>query len=212
MSAIVLTEELLVRRVIELNCPCSFELLYKAYANLVRAALQRRLHGLSSAVVEEFAQDFWARLPEVLASWDPNRGRLRTFLGVQASWAARSAEAKRRRRHAKRQAGELPATVGDPGASRCMSAFSLESAHGPEAALDGAGARKAEATARLERFVREGQDRPAYVVGAMLEGRSGRDIALELGLHPAQVSRDLARARTILDMQLSRHALQPALA
>lgn len=199
MSAIQLTEEALVRRVVELNCPCSFELLYKQYATLVRNALYRRLGGLSAAVVEEFAQDFWARLPEILRSFDPARGRLRTFLGVQASWSARSAEAKRRRRHARRQAAELPSFGGDPGASRCMSAFSLESAHGPEASLGGEGARKVVASAQLDRFLSERQDRPAYVVRSLLDGKSGRDIASELGLHPAQVSRDLARARVAFE-------------
>lgn len=199
MSAIQLTEEALVRRVVDLNCPCAFEILYKQYANLVRSALQRRLGGLSAAVVEEFSQDFWARAPEILRAWDPARGRLRTFLGVQASWSARSAEAKRRRRHARRQAGELPAFGGDPGMSRCMSAFSLESAHGPDARLEGEGARKAEATAKLESYLSGRQDRPAYVVASLLEGRSGRDIAGELGLHPAQISRDLARARVAID-------------
>lgn len=185
----------------------AFNEIYLRHRDAVRRALGRRLGGLSEAVVEEFSQDFWARLPELIGTWDPDRGSLRTFLVVQATWSARSAEAKRRRRHASRRAALLPIRGEDPGAVRCISAFSLENAEGPEERLDGAGARKASMTEAIHAYLNDSSDRPARVLRAHIEGRTGRDIAIELGVHPAQVSRDLARARRKLAMQLG-----PALA
>ncbi|MCB9796944.1 MAG: sigma-70 family RNA polymerase sigma factor [Alphaproteobacteria bacterium] len=180
----------------------AFNAIYLGHRDAVRRALGRRLGGLSEAVVEEFTQDFWARLPELIERWDPERGSLRTFLVVQATWSARSAEAKRRRRHASRRAALLPQRGEDPGAARCISAFSLENADGPEERLGGAGARKANMTEAIRAYLRDSTDRPAQVLRAHVEGRTGRDIAEELGVHPAQVSRDLARARKVLAMQL----------
>lgn len=192
----------LVRRIVEERCPCAFEVLYKRHQQPVSHAMGRRLGGLSASVVEEFAQDFWLRVPELLERWDPERGSLRTFLVVQATWSARSAEAKRRRRHASRRVALAPVRGEDPGASRCMSAFSLENADGPEVRLGGSGARKAGVAEAIHRYLASATDRPAQVLQAHMEGRSGRDIARDLGLHPAQVSRDLARARRRLEQEL----------
>jgi DNA-directed RNA polymerase specialized sigma24 family protein len=44
------------------------------------------------------------------------------------------------------------------------------------------------------------------VLRAFIEGRTGRDIAKEFGLHPAQISRDLARARARLSRELPTNA------
>lgn len=180
----------------------AFNTLYARYANPVHYAMSRALAGFCSSEVDELVQDFWARLPEMLPAWDPERGSLRTYLVVQASWAARSAEAKRRRRRASRRADTVPAFGQDPGASRCMSAWSLNNSEGPEAALDSAGSRKRRLSSALERYLGGSAERPARVLGAWLDGRSGRDIAQDLGLHPAQISRDLDRARRQLSVEL----------
>ena len=180
----------------------AFEVMYSRYANPVQYAMTRALGGFCSSEVDELTQDFWARLPELLPAWEPERGSLRTYLVVQASWSARSAEAKRRRRRASRRADQVPAQGQDPGASRCMSAWSLNNSEGPEAALDSTGQRKRRVSSAIERYLGACTDRPAQVLSAWLDGRSGRDIAKDLGLHPAQISRDLDRARRRLSVEL----------
>lgn len=180
----------------------AFTTLYNRYADPVRFAMGRALGGFCASEVDELVQDFWAKLPELLPAWDPERGSLRTYLVVQASWAARSAEAKRRRRRAARRVDELPVRAPDPGSSRCLSAWSLAHCEGPEQALDSAGARKGNLSAAIERYLTACGDRPAKVLGAWLDGRSGRDIAQDLNLHPAQISRDLERARRRLATDL----------
>lgn len=180
----------------------AFSALYSRYAGAVHFSMTRALGGFCSSEVDELVQDFWARLPELLPAWDPERGSLRTYLSVQASWAARSAEAKRRRRRAARRVDELPSRAPDPGSSRCMSAFSLSNSEGPESALDSAGERKRNLSSAIERYLTACGDRPARVLGAWLDGRTGRDIAKDLNLHPAQISRDLERARKRLATDL----------
>ncbi|MEY3210614.1 MAG: hypothetical protein RIT28_1095 [Pseudomonadota bacterium] len=192
----------LVKSYLTLRTGRSFEVIYHLHAEPVRRSMTRSLGGFCSSEVEEFLQEFWAKLPELLERWDPERGSLRTYLVVQAAWAARSAEAKRRRRRARRRANELPSFGQDPGASRCMSAWSLEHADGPEAAMGGVGARKNGVTQAIDQYLSQYADRPAKVLRAFIEGRTGRDIAKEFGLHPAQISRDLARARARLSREL----------
>jgi DNA-directed RNA polymerase specialized sigma24 family protein len=81
-----------------------------------------------------------------------------------------------------------------------MSAWSLDNTDGAEGARSGDGARKAHANQAIRAYLDSAKnDRPALVLRQWLDGRTGREIAKELGLHPAQVSRDLARARS--DMQ-----------
>lgn len=189
----------LVRAYLDDDDVQAFELIYKRYANDVHRAMGRALSGFSFAEVDEFSQELWARGRALMEPWDPERGTLRTYLVVQATWGARSAEAKRMRRHASRRAAQLPASGQDPGAMRCMSAWSLENADGAVARMGGDGARKAGATRAVRTYLKENEDRPAQVLEAWLEGRTGRDIAQELGVHPAQISRDLARARTRME-------------
>ena len=173
----------------------AFETLYRRYASDVRRSMARALQGFSQAEIDEFAQELWARGRALFEPWEPARGSLRTYLVVQATWGARTAEAKRMRRHASRRAAQVPASGQDPGAARCMSAWSLDNADGAEAAMTGDGARKANASQAIRRYLRDNDERPAKVLRAWLDGRSGRDIAKDLGVHPAQISRDLARAR-----------------
>jgi RNA polymerase sigma factor (sigma-70 family) len=186
----------LVQAYLERNDQNAFEQIYLRYKSNVYRAMSRALAGFSSAVVDEFSQELWARGPALFEPWDIERGTLRTYLVVQATWGARSAEAKRMRRHASRRAAELPASGQDPGASRCMSAWSLDNADGAEGALSGDGARKANASQAIRAYLDSAnEDRPAYVLRQWLDGRTGREIAKDLGVHPAQISRDLARAR-----------------
>ena len=189
----------LVRAYLDEDDIQAFELIYKRYANDVYRAMSRALSGFSFAEVDEFSQELWARGRALLEPYDPERGTLRTYLVVQATWGARSAEAKRMRRHAGRRAAQLPATGQDPAAMRCMSAWSLENADGAVARMGGNGARKAGATRAVRTYLAQNTDRPAQVLEAWLEGRTGRDIAQELGVHPAQISRDLARARSRME-------------
>ena len=191
----------LVRRYLDGDVS-AFDEIYRRYKSDVRRAMARALSGFSVAEVEEFAQELWARGPALMEPYDPERGTLRTYLVVQATWGARSAEAKRMRRHASRRAAQVPASGQDPGAMRCMSAWSLENADGAVARLGGDGARKAGATRAVRTYLSENDDRPAKVLQAWLEGRTGRDIAAELGVHPAQISRDLARARSKMEGHL----------
>lgn len=200
----------LVRAYLDENDNRAFEQLYKRYNGYVYRAMSRALAGFSSAEVDEFAQELWARGPALFEPWDPERGSLRTYLVVQATWGARSAEAKRMRRHASRRAAELPARGQDPGASRCMSAWSLDNSDGAEGALSGDGARKANAAQAIRAYLETaGDDRPAYVLREWLDGRTGREIAKDLGVHPAQVSRDLARARAKMEKYLPEHRTPP---
>ncbi|MFT5585841.1 MAG: RNA polymerase sigma factor (sigma-70 family) [Cognaticolwellia sp.] len=198
----------LVRAYLELNDQNAFEQIYLRYRSNVHRATSRALAGFSSAEVDEFAQELWARGPALFEPWDIERGTLRTYLVVQATWGARSAEAKRMRRHASRRAAELPASGQDPGASRCMSAWSLDNADGAEGALSGDGARKANASQAIRAYLDSAnEDRPAYVLRQWLDGRTGREIAKDLGVHPAQISRDLARARTKMQEFLPERSL-----
>lgn len=189
----------LVHAYLHENDQHAFEQLYRRYRSDVKRAMGRALSGFSHAEVDEFSQELWARGQALFEPWDPERGTLRTYLVVQATWGARSAEAKRMRRHAARRAAQVPASGQDPGASRCMSAWSLDNADGAEAALGGDGARKANASQAIRRYLQDNEERPAQVLRAWLEGRTGRDIAKDLGVHPAQVSRDLARARARME-------------
>ncbi|MFT5585840.1 MAG: RNA polymerase sigma factor (sigma-70 family) [Cognaticolwellia sp.] len=198
----------LVQAYLELNDQNAFEQIYLRYRSNVYRATSRALAGFSSAEVDEFAQELWARGPALFEPWDIERGTLRTYLVVQATWGARSAEAKRMRRHASRRAAELPASGQDPGASRCMSAWSLDNADGAEGALSGDGARKANASQAIRAYLDSAnEDRPAYVLRQWLDGRTGREIAADLGVHPAQISRDLARARTKMQEFLPERSL-----
>jgi len=185
----------LVRAYIENDDRVAFSELYRRYSADVRRAMSRALSGFSSAEVDEFAQELWARGRTLFEPYDCERGSVRTYLVVQATWGARSAEAKRMRRHASRRAAEMPVSGQDPGAVRCMSAWSLDNSDGALAAMSGNGARMANASAAIQGYLRNNDDRPARVLRQWLDGRSGREIAKDLGVHPAQVSRDLARAR-----------------
>lgn len=189
----------LVRAYVDQNDNGAFEQLYRKYAADVRRAMSRALSGFSTAEVDEFAQELWARGQRLFEPYDPDRGSVRTFLVVQATWGARSAEAKRMRRHASRRAAQLPASGQDPGASRCMSAWSLDNSDGALSAMSGNGARMANANEAIQGYLRANDDRPARVLRQWLDGRSGREIAKDLGVHPAQVSRDLARARVAME-------------
>ncbi len=189
----------LVRAYVDHNDKHAFELLYKKYATDVRRAMARALSGFSSAEVDEFAQELWARGARLFEPYDAERGSVRTYLVVQATWGARSAEAKRMRRHASRRASQLPGSGQDPGAARCMSAWSLDNSDGALAAMSGNGARMANASEAIKGYLRENNDRPARVLQQWLDGRSGREIARDLGVHPAQISRDLARARVAME-------------
>ncbi len=160
--------------------------------------MSRALSGFSSAEVDEFAQELWARGRKLFEPYDSERGSVRTYLVVQATWGARSAEAKRMRRHASRRAAQMPVSGQDPGAVRCMSAWSLDNSDGALAAMSSNGARMANASAAIQGYLRNNHDRPARVLRQWLDGRSGREIAKDLGVHPAQVSRDLARARVAM--------------
>ena len=82
----------LVKSYLTLRTSPSFEVIYHLHAEPVRRSMTRSLGGFCSSEVEEFLQEFWAKLPELLERWDPERGSLRTYLVVQAAWAARSAE------------------------------------------------------------------------------------------------------------------------
>ena len=200
----------LVQAYLQRNDQQAFEQLSRRYESYGQRAMSRALAGFSSAEVDEFSQELWARGPALFEPWDPDRGTLRTYLVVQATWGARSAEAKRMRRHASRRAAELPASGQDPGAARCMSAWSLDNADGAEGAMSGDGARKANATQAIRAYLdTAGEDRPAYVLRQWLDGRSGREIAKDLGVHPAQVSRDLARARSKMQQYLPERRDQP---
>lgn len=195
----------LVRAYLDKGDHNAFEQIYRRYGNDVHRAMSRALSGFSSAEVDEFSQELWARGRALLEPFDPQRGTLRTYLVVQATWGARSAEAKRMRRHASRRAAEMPTGGRDPGQSRCMSAWSLDNSHGALGSMSGDGARKANASEAIRAYLASNNDRPAYVLKAWLAGRTGRDIAKELGVHPAQVSRDLARAR----VQMARFLPEP---
>ena len=198
----------LVQAYLETDDQSAFEQLYLRYRSSVQRSMSRALAGMSTAEVDEFSQELWARGQALFEPWDPERGTLRTYLVVQATWGARSAEAKRMRRHARRRADEMPASGQDPGASRCMSAWSLDNADGAEGALSGDGARKANASQAIRAYLDSANDdRPALVLRQWLDGRTGREIAKELGVHPAQVSRDLARARSKMQQYLPERSL-----
>ena len=100
----------LVRAYVDRNDNSAFERLYRKYAADVRRAMSRALSGFSTAEVDEFAQELWARGQRLFEPYDPDRGSVRTFLVVQATWGARSAEAKRMRRHASRRAAPTKET------------------------------------------------------------------------------------------------------
>ena len=189
----------LVRAYVDDSDNSAFEALYRRYHADVRRAMSRALSGFSTAEVDEFAQELWARGPRLFEPYDADRGSVRTYLVVQATWGARSAEAKRMRRHASRRAAQLPASGQDPGAARCMSAWSLDNSDGALSAMSGDGARMANASQAIQGYLRANDDRPAMVLKQWLDGRSGREIAKDLGVHPAQVSRDLARARVAME-------------
>jgi hypothetical protein len=86
MSTIIDRE--LVKSYLTLRTSRSFEVIYHLHAEPVRRSMTRSLGGFCSSEVEEFLQEFWAKLPELLERWDPERGSLRTYLVVQAAWAA----------------------------------------------------------------------------------------------------------------------------
>jgi hypothetical protein len=61
----------LVKSYLTLRTGRSFEVIYHLHAEPVRRSMTRSLGGFCSSEVDEFLQEFWAKLPELLERWDP---------------------------------------------------------------------------------------------------------------------------------------------